>query len=152
VTVDTNAIAAGLAGKYAAVPPPAGEPNIRQATHQPPQAITKVPFLLVARADENELSYGGQQRTSKIPFEISFYLETAADIARFTVRLQKWEYVLLDAPLVGFQLGLADHPGHVAATWPISSELGLITYNTGTWAGIRQIVLVQTSDGVTPTA
>jgi hypothetical protein len=148
--MDLLAIGTALAAKYSALVPPAGETAIVDATSLPQESIPNTPYVLVASAlEEAEFTYGGGLRAGMIPFEVTFFLEMAADLERLMARLQKWAPVLLDATLVGVHLGL---PDVVAGAWARSFELGTVEYGGQKWAGVVLIVMVQTSEGISPTA
>lgn len=147
--MDMNAMATALASKYASLTPPSGEAAIRESTSEPPQTITKTPFVLVMRTDPATFEYHAMQQSGHVPFEVLFLLEKSSDLARQMVRLQKWEFVVADATLAGIHLGLSDYTA-IART--MSSEVGDVEYGGQTWAGIRLVVDVQTDRGITPTA
>lgn len=149
--LDINGIAVALAAQYASLTPPTGEDAIHASTADPPQTITHTPFVLATLAidEQGSLEYGGGLRSGRIPFTVDFYLSKAADLARTEVRLRKWLPVLLDATLVNTHLGLASQ---VASHWTTGFELGDLTYGGTNWAAIRLSVMVQTSDGISPTA
>jgi len=148
--MDLRQIAVNLATKYASLTPPADEDPIVEATSTPGESIPNTPFVMVMTAEEPaEFSYGGQLRSGTLPFEVIFALEKSSDLERQRIRLEKWAPVLLDATLVGIHLGL---PTVVANTWARSFEIGDIEYGGQTWAGVRLLVSVQTSEGISPTA
>lgn len=149
--VDVNAIATNLATRYAALIAPAGEESIREATANPPETVTKTPYVLVtvAQTDEAFFDYGGGLRSGKIPFQVDFFMDKASDLARTEIRLRKWIPILLNATLVGVHLDL---PALVAACWTTAFQVGDLEYADEKWSGISLSVMVQTSDGISPTA
>lgn len=150
-TFDLNGIATNLAASYANLTPPTGEPAIRQATADPPEVVPVTPFVLVtvAQGEDATFSYGAQFRSGTVPLHVDFLLDKASDLARTERRLRAWLPVLLDATLTGIHLGL---PDLVATSWTDRFSFGDTEYAGQSWAAIRLVVIVRTTDGITPTA
>lgn len=145
---DFNAIAEAVAARYAPgqVTPPAGLDNVRQATADLPQAITKTPVVLIY-PDSGELAPGNGTRLGEHRFLARFYFGLTRNLERETNACRRWLTVLVDQHGAAAQLA-----GLVAVVRTVDWRIGQMDYAGKTYTGIELGLQVVTSEAWTPTA
>lgn len=151
--MDLEVIADALAARYApgTLTPPAGEPAIRESTADLPDTISKLPIVIVQAAitEPARFSFGSQTRTGVIPFAVDLALDGGADLPRQSARCMRWAGVIVEQTVSSVHLGL---PAIVAQTWTESFQIGDVLYAGLRYPGVRLIVMVRTTEGISPTA
>lgn len=155
MTLDVAAMADAIAAKYArgTLAAPAGAPTlvgIRVATAKLPSRITVTPALLVI-PESGSLDVGGQDRVGAHTWRALFLYALTEDYPREVNAVQRWLKVLLDAHLVGNQLGGA-FAGVLAEVRTGGYSVGQIDYAGDTFTGAELELQVITTEAWSPTA
>jgi hypothetical protein len=149
MTLDIDAIAEALAGRYSGLTPPTGYTAIHAATSHPANAAVQTPYLIVW-ARRGELVYSAGLRRGEHEFDVVLYLDRAQhDQPREMERAQKWVGVLLDATHGALKLGLS--ASGVLKALPITWEIDDQRYANPTYDIVRISVTIWTEDSVTLT-
>lgn len=151
MSTDFDLLTTTIAARYApgVVTPPAGLPNLRRSTADPPNRLGLLPLVIVF-PDSGRFETGQGEKRGGHDFVVRFYYKVATDLPRDMPALRKWLTVLVDQLKASVQLGGAVPTLDVvrAMEWRIR----LLPYAGKLYAGIELVCHATTSEGWAATA
>lgn len=145
---DIDAISSAIAARYAPglITPPSGLQNIREATADLPQALGKMPIVLVF-PPSGEFKVGNGTRIGTHRWTVRFYFGLTRNLERELKACGRWATVLIDVHGTSAMLG-----GLVTVLRTVRYTIGRLDYASKTYTGIELALDVTTTEGWTPSA